>query len=192
MKIIDFKKDGNVVRFYLGNDDLEDYYGDDWDDTPYENNAGTVYEEYISQYVEYAFPTDYLVLEPQDDWKWRGNSPYNKYSMKSCNVPCLVVVSPQLKEDSWEEGFAYWAGSKNAMRIFFNEDWKDVDYLLRQNGGTQLFPPKRYVITRWVDNLPEPSEDTMWAEYAICKTKEKYVTLFDRAKKENQYSWEKK
>ena len=30
MKIIDFEKKGNVVRFYVGSDNLENYYGDDF------------------------------------------------------------------------------------------------------------------------------------------------------------------
>lgn len=45
MKIIDFERKGNLVRFYLGDDDLEEWYGDDWNDTPYEHNAGQVYDE---------------------------------------------------------------------------------------------------------------------------------------------------
>lgn len=192
MKVIDFKLVGNVMRLYLGTDDCNDYLGDDWDDTPYEHNAGMVYEEYISQYVDYAFPIDYLVLEPQNDWKWHGNSPYNKDNMKDGNVPCLVIVSPEVKEDSWEEGFGYWASSKNVTKIFFNDDYKELDYMLRQNGAIQLFTPKTYIVIRWVDELPKPSEHTMWAEYRICKTGDRYITLFDKAKKENQYSWERK
>lgn len=30
MKIIDFERKGNLVRFYLGDDDLVEWYGDDW------------------------------------------------------------------------------------------------------------------------------------------------------------------
>ena len=78
MKIIDFEKKGNVVRFYLGeqtenwgwtNPEYKDYtgktptwlkpsdryYGDDWDDKPYEHNAGTVYGEFIKGYKDIAF-----------------------------------------------------------------------------------------------------------------------------------------
>lgn len=43
MKIIDFERKGNLVRFYLGDDDLVEWYGDDWNDTPYEHNAERVY-----------------------------------------------------------------------------------------------------------------------------------------------------
>ena len=69
-KIIDFEVKGNVVRFYLGNKTDEwgwtnknykdrngntpdwlkpndTYYGDDWDDVPYEHNAGLVYDKFV-------------------------------------------------------------------------------------------------------------------------------------------------
>lgn len=64
MKIIDFERKGNLVRFYLGDDDLVEWYGDDWDDTPYEHNAERVYDEYIKGYCDMMFPFDDLVLEP--------------------------------------------------------------------------------------------------------------------------------
>ena len=68
MKIIDFEKKGNLVRFWLGTDDCSDYWGDDWDDAPYEHNAGYVYSEYVTGYIDYVFPFETLVLEPCDDW----------------------------------------------------------------------------------------------------------------------------
>ena len=47
-KIIDFERKGNIVRFYLGDvNNSNGYYGDDWDDVPYEHNAGKVYEQYV-------------------------------------------------------------------------------------------------------------------------------------------------
>lgn len=64
MKIIDFERKGNLVRFYLGDDDLVEWYGDDWNDTPYEHNAERVYDEYIKGYCDMMFPFDDLVLEP--------------------------------------------------------------------------------------------------------------------------------
>jgi hypothetical protein len=63
MQIIDFKRKGNVVRFYLG-DATVHYWGDDWNDRPYEHNAGQVYEEFIKGYKDIAFDFDDLVLEP--------------------------------------------------------------------------------------------------------------------------------
>lgn len=63
---INVPADGSCVRFYLGKDDDTDYHGDDWNDRPYDCNAGTVYKEYITGYADLAFPLDSLVLEPCD------------------------------------------------------------------------------------------------------------------------------
>ena len=66
MKIIDFEKKGNLVRFWLGDDNCTDYWGDDWDDAPYDCNAGTVYDEFIKGYKDICFPFDWIVVEPCD------------------------------------------------------------------------------------------------------------------------------
>ncbi len=42
MKIIGWERKGNVVRLALGKDDLNDWSGDDWNDTPYEHNASSI------------------------------------------------------------------------------------------------------------------------------------------------------
>ena len=62
MKIIDFERKGNVVRFFLGADDCFDYWGDDWDDAPYDCNAGTVYSRFVTGRKDVSFPFDSLVL----------------------------------------------------------------------------------------------------------------------------------
>ena len=190
MKVIDFDKMGNVVRFYLGEDDCNDYYGDDWDDTPYEHNAGTVYEEYISKYVDYAFPLDYLVREPEQDYRWRGNSPYDKYKMKNGDVPCIIVIDPWTKETSWDDGFSYWVGSKNSTKIYFNDDFFKMDKELKKNGGVQLFPPMEFVDIIYCDNLPVPCERTMGKEFRICDTRKKYISLYTYKNGVNEYYWE--
>ena len=66
MKIIDFEKRGNLVRLYLGNDSVDDYWGDDWDDAPYEYNAGKVYDKYISAYIDLAFDWKYYIYEQSE------------------------------------------------------------------------------------------------------------------------------
>lgn len=96
MKIIDFERRGNVVRFYLGEDDCEDYRGDDWDDVPYEHNAGEVYPEYVVGYRDIVFPFEFIVVEPKDDFSL--NSSYCKDDMKARRVPCLAVLKAS-KED---------------------------------------------------------------------------------------------
>lgn len=92
MKIIDFYLYGNIIKLYLGTDDLKDWWGDDWDDAPYEHNAGTVYSEYVSETVQVALPLQYTLWEPCR-FPWVGiNSPYSKQDMINRKIPFLHVI----------------------------------------------------------------------------------------------------
>ena len=95
MKIIDFVLYGNGFGLYLGADDCEDYWGDDWDDAPYEHNAGEVYQRYRQGYVEFTFPLKYSVCEACNGY---FNSPFSKEDMKNRKVPCLTIsTEPEIK-----------------------------------------------------------------------------------------------
>lgn len=89
MKIIDYERKGNVIRFYLGNDDCMDYYGDDWNDVPYDLNAGKVYNDFIISHYDMLVPFDYTVLEPCDCW---SECRWSKDDMKKRRVPCVIIV----------------------------------------------------------------------------------------------------
>lgn len=119
MKIIDFECKGNVVRFYLGDNDCNDYWGDDWNDAPYEHNAGTVYDRFVKGYKDLVFPFDSLVLEPCNG-AW--NSEYAKSDMIDRRVPCIIVVPPEVVGDSWRtDDFHYWVASDNIQKFFFGD-----------------------------------------------------------------------
>ena len=111
MKIIDFKREGNTVTFYLGDD--PDYTGDDWDDVPYEHNAGKVYDEYIKGEKTIEFNYNDLVIEPSyREW----NSKYSKNDMKARKVPCIIVISRLMMNKLYEHD--YWIDSyKKALKI---------------------------------------------------------------------------
>lgn len=142
MKIIDFEKKGNVVRFYLGektadwgwtNPEYKDYtgktpnwlkpsdryYGDDWDDKPYEHNAGTVYGEFIKGHKDIAFDFDDFVLEPCDG-EW--NSPWCKDDMAARRVPCIIVVPKLAVESSWNTDFKYWVADDCVKKYYFGDE----------------------------------------------------------------------
>ena len=61
MKIIDWESKGNVIRFILGEDNDIAYWGDDWNDKPFEHNAGSVYSEFVKGYCDISFPFDYVI-----------------------------------------------------------------------------------------------------------------------------------
>lgn len=132
MKIIDFARKGNLVRFFLGADDCMDYTGDDWNDAPYDCNAENVYEEYVTGYRNIAFPFDSLVLEPCNGFL---NSPYSKDDMKYRNVPCIVVVHKHLINykfmNEFDPGvFAYYAASNNPdiKKFYFGDHMEPRRY----------------------------------------------------------------
>ena len=118
MKIIDFEKKGNLVRFYLGNDNCTDYSGDDWDDRPYECNAETVSPRYIGGHVDYVFPFEDLVLEPADGI---FSSDYCKDDMKARRVPCIIVVPKRIHQNYHKTDFSYWVGCEGVKKFYFND-----------------------------------------------------------------------
>lgn len=118
MKIIDFEKKGNVVRFYLGADDCSDYWGDDWDDAPYDCNAGRVSPDYIAGMRDISFQFDRLVLEPCDGCFC---CEFSKEDMKLRKVPCIIVVPQDLAAMSWNTDFSYWVGADGVMKFYFGD-----------------------------------------------------------------------
>lgn len=119
MKIIDIKTKGNVFRIYLGEDDCEPY-GDDWDDTPYEYNAGTVYDEFVKGYIDYALDLNHVVLEPKDCYN--GNSRYCKNDMIEQKVAALAVVELKNKEYSWMfDSFDEVSTNKRTHLVYLND-----------------------------------------------------------------------
>lgn len=116
MKVIDFDKKGNLVRFYLGEDGCEDYGGDDWNDRPYEHNAERVSPEYIAGHCDIVFPFDWAVLEPCDG---EINSCWSKDDMKARKVPCIVALeNPDWMED---DIFSVAVANDKAVKFYFGD-----------------------------------------------------------------------
>lgn len=90
LKIIDLWGKGNTLRFVLGDPDVDDYYGDDWDDTPWTSNCGDVYEEFIKGYSTIYFDYDAIVRQPDETDNYCCRDDF-----KNGLLPCLVVVPPQ-------------------------------------------------------------------------------------------------
>jgi len=120
MKIIDFERKGNIVRFYLGADDLKEWWGDDWNDRPYEHNAGTVYDEYVSGHRDIAFDFDDKVCEPCDG---EYNSPYCKEDFIARKVPCICVLKKEDfgEHEEWHYTFREVLGREKAIRYYYGD-----------------------------------------------------------------------
>lgn len=129
MKIIDFKVKGNQVKFFLGSDNCTDYWGDDWDDRPYEHNAGSVYDEFVLGWFIKTFDYDDIVAEPCYN---EYNSNYSKEDMKERKIPCICVIPKEFDNFEWGTSFKEMIGNDNAIKYYFgdiiDETIEDVHY----------------------------------------------------------------
>lgn len=138
MKVIDFDKKGNVIRLYIGEDACKDYGGDDWDDRPYESNAGTVYEEYVKGMADFAFPYDYLVLEPCNG---EYNSPWCKDDFKKRKTPCLIIVDRNAFDDDYywyDSSYKEWVGYDKALKVYYEDNIDELAQKIVDFGGVKL------------------------------------------------------
>lgn len=123
-RVIDFDHKGNVVRFFLAatKENIKESWGDDWDDRPYEHNAGEVYDQYVEKIIDVFYPYDMRVTEPQDDWHYNYNSPYSKEDFKNRKAPCLVLYMPE--ENDWFSDLEYskLIGNDKATKIYYGDD----------------------------------------------------------------------
>ena len=124
MKIIDFEIKGTMVKFYLGKDSLKKWWGDDWNDRPYEHNAGTVYDEFVSKIVVKVFDFDDIVLEPSDG---EINSAYTKEDMVKRHAPCVIVLGKKYLEeysDGALVGYSDVINHEHCIKYYFGDKIK--------------------------------------------------------------------
>lgn len=120
-KILDFECFGNIVKLYLG-ETVNGIYGDDWNDIPYEHNAGTVYDKFYTDTVEIAFPLSTQVYEPCFGY---DNSPYCKNDFLFRKVPFLLFG--QL-EESWRyHDFDELLEKVPTLhKLYIGDDWDEI------------------------------------------------------------------
>ena len=116
--ICDWKAKGNVVRLYCCNQDkYDDIWGDDWNDKPYEHNAGQVYDEYVDKIIDIYFDFDIIVLEAENDWSFGGNSPFSKQDFKEGKAPIFIAYWPQENDHYGSSEYHFLIGAKNTNHI---------------------------------------------------------------------------
>lgn len=124
MQIIDFKRKGNLVRFYLGDVNDNGFWGNGWNERPYEAQSNnSVYDKYIKGVRDIVFPFDAIVCEPSDGHKFSRRS---KRDMKGRRCPCIVVMMPDAfdkDEYSWVyiDDFDLCAGDGRSVKFYFGD-----------------------------------------------------------------------
>lgn len=107
-QVIDVETKGNVIRFYIGENGKQ--WGDDWNDAPYEHNAGVVYDQYVERTQDVAIPFDLYVSEPAAG---KLNSEWSKQDMIERKVECLLIES------------ADWGGTE-LLKVYFGDEFNEV------------------------------------------------------------------
>ncbi len=121
-KILDFEIYGNQVKLFLGNENTNDYYGDDWDDYPYEHNAGKVYSRFVSSIYILNVPFKFSVFEPSD---FTTIDSYCMNDMKDGVVPAIILSSNSKYYDSFEMAL----GDRDSIKIYLNDK---INFKLKQ------------------------------------------------------------
>lgn len=125
-QIIDFDRKGNVIRFFIGENGKQ--WGDDWNDCPYDCNAGRVYNEFVEDDYDISLPFDWEVLEPKDGVL---NCRYTKEDMMRRRVPCMIFIPPRVMEKEWFfESFDRYIGNNDVIKVYFGDTIEHVSEML--------------------------------------------------------------
>jgi len=107
-ELIDCKIKGNMVRLYLGKNGKQ--WGDDWNDKPYEHNAGRVYDEYVEKIADISINFEYDVNEPADFAK-DSNSNFCREDFIKGKIYAFAVINPE---------------NNSSIMIYFGEIFEDI------------------------------------------------------------------
>ena len=154
-KIIDWELKGNTVKFYLGKETEDwgwvnpnykrkengeyvrpnwleprkDFYGDDWNDRPWQDNAGQVYEQFVYATRTMYFDFDDVVFE-------NTTNNYCKDDFKSGKIPFLAVLRKGYNdENAYYFDFNDIIGAKGVECFYFG-DSLEPDSILSDDGHT--------------------------------------------------------
>lgn len=97
-KFVDWEVEGQMVKLYFTTTP-KDAWGDDWNDAPYEDNAGRIYDEYLEAVLTLYIPTNYEVWEFKNDYYDRGHW-YSKKQLieeKKTVIKILDLTTPEEK-----------------------------------------------------------------------------------------------
>lgn len=158
LRIIDFVIKGNAIKLFLGSPDekgiwakegtrdreyIEElvqkgemgnrqYWGDDWDDVPYEHNAGEVYDDFVKGVVVLHLKYNALALEPCEG---EFNSRWCKDDMADRKVPCVVAYDNSNGDIyDYDADFKTINANDKAVRIYFGDKLTDVIKQFREKG----------------------------------------------------------
>ena len=111
LKVIDFERKGNVIRFYLGKKiafwgwtkpgrgkPSDTFYGYKWDVAPYQDNAWSVDRQFVYGHYDIYVPFDFIVADPTDYWDKNENGPVriSKNALVNREMPAIEIYDHKL------------------------------------------------------------------------------------------------
>lgn len=136
MKIIDFERRGNLVRFLIGDDEDDDFWGEDWNERPYDKQQNNrVYDGHITGYRDVVFPFDAIVCELCDGHTMSRRS---KRDMKGRRCACIAVIfREQFDEDEYdwlyEDDFDIVVSDGRSTKFFFGDTMEPSEDIIIYN-----------------------------------------------------------
>lgn len=149
---------------YFTTQDVQDQWGDDFDDAPYEHNAGTPYEPAIHHLangiqqlsprdwnpdgtprwqllqVHYTAGTQVQLLEPCEG---HGNSPYSVQDINAKAIPWLRIRRWVPTQRDYVEDESLWAGASYEEFVRYIERLGGLVWVPRQGLGAVVTPAAR-------------------------------------------------
>lgn len=141
MKVLDLERKGNLIRFFLGSDYLNKWYGDDWDDVPYELNAGPVYDSFVKVEVDVVLPYDTSIIDACEVSYSEELYNYNASHEEYCKYDYIYSDKPFawfIPDDPYEGGPAlasYLNAAKGIQKVFLGMNWDDCLKAVHNVGG---------------------------------------------------------
>lgn len=141
MKVLDLERKGNLIRFYLGSDDLQKWYGDDWDDYPYELNAGPVYSSFVKMKIDVVLPYEVAILDACEVSYTEELYNYSSSAEEQCKLDYINSDKPFvwfIPDDPYEGGPAlasYLDAAKGVQKVFLGMNWEKCCDAIEHVGG---------------------------------------------------------
>lgn len=120
LTILDWERRHGVTRLYLACDPEPGWSGDDWDDAPFEHNAGTVLPGFYTHTADVVADWGHVLLDPSDDWR-TANSRWSKEDMRARRCPILVAAADP--DDLLAAGWPTALAADGAVRVYMGDPW---------------------------------------------------------------------
>ena len=87
-----------------------------------------MYDEYVTGYIDVAAQFGCHVVAPEDEWRYRNNSPYCKDDFKRRTAPCLLIIPECVanEDEVHADSYLHHAGNENVVKFYFGDTLQHI------------------------------------------------------------------